>query len=185
MKESHWRGDPCDRPVEGEHEVRPYVMNDHYFMRQAIIEAEQAASKGEVPIGAVLVRGGEIVGRAHNIREESKNPLDHAEMILIKETGRHQGNWRLNDTTLYVTLEPCPMCLGALFQARVGRLVFGCSDPRREQDSWFKSLDKEMTIQANNHELKITGGILGKECGLVLKDFFKLRRIDSLSPAGS
>lgn len=151
-------------------------MNDFYFMQQALLEAQKAAVAEEVPIGAVLVRDGEIIARAHNTREQSRNPLNHAEMILLEQAGWQEGNWRLNDTTLYVTLEPCPMCLGALFQARVGRLVFGCADPKREQDSWFKNLNQEMTLKANNHVLKITGGILEQECSVIMKDFFKSRR---------
>lgn len=143
-------------------------MNDQDYMQQALIEAEHAASKGEVPIGAVLVEDGEIIARAHNTREQSKNPLDHAEMLLLQQAGQQKGNWRLNDTTLYVTLEPCPMCLGALLQARVGRLVYGCVDPKREK--------KSMMIHGNNHCLKITGGVLEEACSLVLKNFFKLRR---------
>lgn len=155
-------------------------MNDIYFMQQALIEAKEGASKGEIPIGAVLQRDGKIIARACNKREESKNPLDHAEMILLHKAGRDRDDWRLNDTTLYVTLEPCPMCLGALFQARVERLVFGCPDPKRNGGDFFPSLTEQNSslknLKFNNHLLQVTGGILAEDCARLLKDFFRERR---------
>lgn len=146
-------------------------MTDVYFMQMALEEARQAAKEGEAPIGALLVHEGKILARAHNVRESSRNPLDHAELRLLREIGQKTANWRLLGTTLYVTLEPCPMCLGALLQARVERLVFGCHDPKREGDDYFPSLQMA-TIQSNNHTLSITGGILKEECSQLLKDFF-------------
>lgn len=151
-------------------------MNNQDYMKQALIEAEYAAKKGEVPIGAVLLRNGEIMTRAHNTREESKNPLAHAEMLLLQQAGQKASNWRLKDTTLYVTVEPCPMCLGALFQARVKRLVFGCLDPKRGGDDPFPSLASRTRLKANNHELSVQGGILAEECSLLLKNFFNEKR---------
>lgn len=151
-------------------------MNDDHFMKVALEEARRAMIDGEIPIGAVIVADGKVIARAHNRRESSKNPLEHAEMCLLQESGRQTGDWRLAGTTLYVTLEPCPMCLGALFQARVERLVFGCGDPKREGDKYFPSLVGAIhlqKIQSNNHTLSITGGILKEECSQLLKDFFK------------
>lgn len=149
-------------------------------MQQALEEANLSATAGEIPIGAVLVKDGQIIARAHNTRETSFNPLHHAEILVLEEAGQKLGNWRLNDCTLYVTVEPCPMCLGALLQARVGKLVFGCSDPKRENPSpngyQFPSLKNENRVNGNNHTLEITGGILGTECANLLKDFFKKRR---------
>lgn len=157
-----------------------FNMHDVYFMQIALEEARQAAEEGEAPIGALLVYEGKILARAHNIRESSRNPLDHAELRLLQEIGQKTGNWRLTGTTLYVTLEPCPMCLGALLQARVGRLVFGCGDPKREGDDYFPSLSQrvdessgQQILKSNNHTLSITGGILKEECSQLLKDFFK------------
>lgn len=150
-------------------------------MQQALLEAQKAASAGEVPIGAVLVCGGEIIGRAHNRRETSLNPLDHAEMHLLKQAAANKGDWRLNDCALYVTLEPCPMCLGALFQARVGRLVFGCHDPKRKKAGLFPSLaniPSSHTLRFNNHVLTVEGGVLETACSQILRGFFAgLRRI--------
>lgn len=154
-------------------------MTDDLFMQEALAEAKKAADENEIPIGAVLVEKGrcpegEIVACAHNTREESKNPLHHAELLLLENYGKKKGDWRLSETTLYVTVEPCLMCLGALFQARVGRLVFGCTDPKRGDP--FPSLSKNASMTANNHTLKITGGILENECAALLKKFFETRR---------
>ncbi len=145
-------------------------------MKLALEEAHRAMIDGEIPIGAVLVADGKVIARAHNKREHSKNPLQHAEMCLLQESGQQTGDWRLAGTTLYVTLEPCPMCLGALFQARVEHLVFGCLDPKREEDNFFPSLKNFQTLKANNHFLNVTGGVLAEECSQLLKDFFRQRR---------
>lgn len=147
-------------------------MTDLSFMQEAIVEARLAAEAGEVPIGAVLVCQDQIIARAHNTREESKNPLHHAEILVLEAGAKKIGDWRLEKTVLYVTLEPCPMCLGALLQARVSRLVYGCADPNRK-DSFFPSLEGKTEIAGNNHLLKIMGGVLQDECGRLLKEFFK------------
>lgn len=141
-------------------------MTDLSFMQEAIVEARLAAEAGEVPIGAVLVCQDQIIARAHNTREESKNPLHHAEILVLEAGAKKIGDWRLEKTTLVVTLEPCPMCLGALLQARVGRLVYGCSDPKRNSGDNKK-------ISGNNHTVEITGKVLEKECGELLTNFFK------------
>ncbi|OGP07827.1 MAG: hypothetical protein A2048_04435 [Deltaproteobacteria bacterium GWA2_45_12] len=106
-----------------------------FFMQQALKEAQKAFDAGEIPIGAVLVEDGKIIARAYNTRQKTRNPLHHAEMIVLTKAGKKKKDWRLTNTTLYVTLEPCPMCLGALLQARVGTLVFGCADPKRQSDT--------------------------------------------------
>lgn len=145
-------------------------------MAEALKLAHKAASLGEIPIGAVLVENGKIIGRAHNQREKTGSPLHHAEMRLLEKVGKKKGNWRLNDTTLYVTLEPCPMCLGALLQARVGTLVYGALDPKRTRTASFPSIEKQTALSGNNHTVEIIGPVLGEECGEILKEFFKNRR---------
>lgn len=169
-------------------------MRDFDFMREALLEAKKAAEKGEIPIGAVLIKDGEIMSRAHNEREFSANPLDHAEMVLLRREGSRSQNWRLTGTTLYVTVEPCLMCLGALLQARVSRLVFGCVDSKRpprglteaQPDPFmFPSLKERHQIKGNNHLLIVQGGVLEEECAAVLKEFFKKRRETSLESSDS
>lgn len=155
------------------------------MMRAALNEAEHAAAAGEVPIGAVVVCGDKIIARAHNTREGGKNPLRHAEIAALEGAARVKGDWRLNDCDLYVTCEPCPMCLGALFQARVGRLVFGCSDDKRLSEPGaiphlLPSLDSvrevPLRLKSNNHIIDIRGGVLAPACTALLKDFFAARR---------
>lgn len=155
--------------------------DDSLGMQFAIESAREAQALGEIPIGAVLVRENQILARAFNRREADKNPLHHAEMLVLEEAARNLGDWRLSATTLYVTLEPCPMCLGALLQARVPRLVFGCSDPKRapvvaDEAILFPPLPLKTVVRGNNHELEVVGGIESSVCSQILKDFFKLRR---------
>ena len=147
-------------------------MNDTDWMQVALEEAKKAVAADEVPIGAVLVRDSVVLSRAFNIREKSHNPLHHAEILVLEEAAKQIGDWRLEGCTLYVTLEPCPMCLGALLQARVPRLVYGCADPKREK-STFPSIARKNEISGNSHVVKITGGILEEECSTQLKNFFK------------
>lgn len=158
------------------------------FMSLALEEARKAADAGEVPVGAVIVRDGTLVSLAHNTRERDKNPLWHAELKAIETAALSLGDWRLNDCDLYVTLEPCPMCLGALFQARVGRLFFGGFDEKRTADATspernaFPSLkdrlsgDLPLLLTSNNHALEVRGGILEAECAGLLRAFFRARR---------
>lgn len=166
-------------------------MTDADWMQKALGEAQLAAAQGEVPIGAVLVREGTLIAAAHNTREADQSPLEHAEIRVLRAGAKLLNNWRLIDCTLYVTLEPCPMCLGALFQARVGRVVFGAFDDKRLQDAahlYLPSLKQrlfeaapasELSLQSNNHTLCISGGILENDCAQILKDFFARRRIGS------
>lgn len=158
---------------------------DLHFMHLALREAKKAFDKEEIPVGAILVEKGKILAKGYNTREKSKNPLDHAELVLLRKVAKKRKNWRLNNTSLYVTLEPCPMCLGALLQARVGRLVYGCNDPKRQipnpniqspTEHPFPSVKHLKKLSGNNHTLEITGGIMEKKCAELLKRFFKLCR---------
>lgn len=153
-------------------------------MKRALLQAQKAYQLGEIPIGAVLMKGDQLISEAHNIREQSRNPLHHAEILVLEEAARRFKNWRLEGTILYVTLEPCPMCLGALLQARVDRLVFGCFDPKRAQvieknhqgDFIFPSLKDISSLTGNNHKLLIQGGVMEAECAKLLKNFFAEKR---------
>ncbi|MGG2075930.1 tRNA adenosine(34) deaminase TadA [Lysinibacillus irui] len=146
---------------------------DRFFMKQALEEARLAASLGEVPIGAVLVYEGTVIARAHNLRETTQNATTHAELLVIQEACKKIGSWRLEDTTLYVTLEPCPMCAGAILQSRVPRVVYGARDQKAGcVDSLYRLLNDERF----NHECDVTEGVLAKECGKILTDFFKALR---------
>lgn len=148
-------------------------MTDQDFMREALIEAQKAFDKGEVPIGAVIVRHGKIIARDHNRREEHADPTAHAEVLVIREAGKALGGWRLLDTTLYVTIEPCPMCAGALVQARVPRLVYGAADSKAGA---VHSLYQVTEDDRLNHRLEVTSGILALEAAELMQLFFKSRR---------
>jgi len=147
--------------------------SDSYWMRQALRLAEQAAACGEVPIGAVVVKDGEQVSGAHNQREAWHDPTAHAELIAIREASRTQRTWRLQGCTLYVTLEPCPMCAGAIILSRLERIVYGAKDPKGGA-----VISKMQLLQPGiwNHQPMIEGGILSDECGMILKDFFRQLR---------
>lgn len=157
-------------------------------MTEALAEAKEAFALGEIPVGALIACDGQIIARAYNTRECDKNPLNHAEIRVLTRAAAQKSDWRLNDCTLYVTLEPCPMCLGALFQARVGRLVIGCFDPKRSPETTsatrnvFPSLEPRLNgeqpivLASNNHNLEVYGGVFAAESAQLLKEFFKLRR---------
>jgi len=146
---------------------------DRLFMKQALEEAQKAAVLGEVPIGAVLVYNGEIIARAHNLRETTQNATTHAELEVIQEACKKIGSWRLENTTLYVTLEPCPMCAGAILQSRVPRVVYGARDMKA---GCVDSLYQLLNDARFNHECEVTEGILAEECGQILTDFFRALR---------
>ncbi|MFY0544714.1 tRNA adenosine(34) deaminase TadA [Brevibacillus sp. H7] len=149
-------------------------MNAHeFFMQAAIEEAEKAASIGEVPIGAVIVREGEIVGRGYNLRETKKDPTLHAEMIAIREASARLGGWRLIGCTLYVTLEPCPMCAGAIVQSRIEQVVYGARDPKAGCVGTLMNLLDDPRF---NHQVPVVEGVLAEECSQLLKDFFRRLR---------
>ena len=142
-------------------------------MREALAEAEKALELGEVPVGAILVRDGEVISRAHNRREELGDPTAHAEILAIRQAARSLGTWRLARTTLFVTLEPCPMCAGALVQARVDTVVFGARDPK----AWGTLTVRDVAENAAvNHQAKVVSGVLEEECQAILRRFFQLRR---------
>ena len=143
-------------------------MDDARFMEEALVLAREAAEEGEVPVGAVVVRGDRIVGRGRNRREQSKNALSHAELEAIDDACRTLGGWRLWDCTLYVTLEPCPMCAGAILNARLQRVVFGASDPKA--GSLFSV--QRMFDLPYNHKPQIEGGFMQEECAAELRAFF-------------
>jgi tRNA(adenine34) deaminase len=142
---------------------------DPLYMELALVEAREAGSLGEVPVGAVVVRGGEIIARGHNQRETLQSPLAHAEVLVIQKSAAVLRRWRLNDCDLYVTLEPCVMCVGAILQARVRRLVFGCLDPKAGAvESLYRLCDDSRL----NHRLPVAGGILAEDSAALLGDFF-------------
>ncbi|MEH6671337.1 MAG: tRNA adenosine(34) deaminase TadA [Halopseudomonas sp.] len=143
------------------------------FMRLALAEAQLAADLGEVPVGAVLVHQGQVIGRGFNQPISSNDPSAHAEMVALRQAALAQGNYRLPGTTLYVTLEPCTMCAGLLIHSRVSRLVFGASEPRAGAVvSRAQVLDQTWM----NHRIEVEGGVLAEACGEVLRAFFKGRR---------
>lgn len=150
------------------------LVKDHiHWMQEAIAEAKKAEEIGEVPIGAVIVKNGEVIGRGHNMRETIPDPTAHAEMIAIREASRRIGAWRMLDSTLYVTLEPCPMCAGAIVQARVPVVVFGTPDPKAGCAGTLMNLLQE---QRFNHQVELIDGVLQEQCGALLTNFFhKLR----------
>lgn len=145
-----------------------------HFMEKALMEAQKAAKKGEVPIGAIVVLDDEIIARGHNLKETSADATAHAEIMAIKKASKKLGKWRLLNSTVYVTLEPCLMCMGALIQARVERLVFGAYDPKAGACGSVYDVSNDTRL---NHRIKVTTGIMSAECEKTLKDFFKdLRR---------
>lgn len=146
---------------------------DQVFMQLALEEAKKAADLGEVPIGAVLVYRDEVIARAHNLRETTQNAVTHAELMVIQEACEKIGSWRLENTTLYVTLEPCPMCAGAILQSRVPRVVYGARDIKA---GCVDSLYRLLNDARFNHECEVIEGVLADECGQILTDFFQTLR---------
>jgi tRNA(adenine34) deaminase len=146
---------------------------DERMMRLALEEARAAGAEGDVPVGAVVDRGDEVVGRASNAREREQDPTAHAEILALRKAARAIGNWHLEGCTLYVTLEPCAMCAGALVLARLDRLVLGAPDPKA---GFAGSLGDIVRDGRLNHEVEVTVGVLAEECGEVLRAFFAERR---------
>lgn len=150
---------------------------DERWMRVALEAANQAKSQGEVPIGAVIVKEGKCIAKAHNWRETWTDPTAHAEIIALSEAARRLGGWRLDGCTLYVTLEPCPMCAGAIMLSRIERIVYGAVDPKGG------AVESKIEMYAPgrwNHHPKATSGILGEECGMILKEFFRALRAERM-----
>lgn len=150
-------------------------------MEMALCEAREAEKLGEVPIGAVLVHGERVIGRGHNRRETSNDPTTHAEMIAIREAAAALDSWRLLDTTLYVTLEPCVMCMGAVILARIPRLVFACRDPRAGAVGSIYDFSSDLRF---NHRVAVSEGILEQECSALLSGFFRRLREEKRKEKG-
>jgi len=152
--------------------TKPAVRDDSWFMRAALREAAKAGRRGEVPVGAVVVQDGKIVARGSNRSVSSSDPTAHAEVVALRRAARRAGNYRLTGCDLYVTIEPCAMCLGATVQARVGRLVYGAPDPKAGA---VRSI-MVFPFDRSNHRPRILGGVLAAESGRLLTDFFRARR---------
>jgi len=150
-----------------------FFPRDEYFMRLALREAERALEHDDVPIGAVVVRDGEVIGAGHNERELREDPTAHAESIALREAARQLGSWRVLDSVLYVTLEPCPMCAGAIVLARVPRVVYGTDDPKAGAAGSVMNLLDHPRL---NHRPEVASGLLRDECAELLVDFFRTRR---------
>jgi tRNA(adenine34) deaminase len=150
-----------------------FFPRDEYFMRLALRQAERAMEHEDVPIGAVVAHGGEVIAAAHNERELRQDPTAHAETIALRDAARFLGTWRVLEAVLYVTLEPCAMCAGAIVLARVPRVVFGASDPKAGACGSVLDVLAEPRL---NHRPEVAGGLLAGECGALLREFFASRR---------
>jgi tRNA(adenine34) deaminase len=148
-------------------------IGDEHWMRQALGLAQQAASEDEVPVGALVVHKGRVIASAYNQREQLADPTAHAEMIAITQAASHLNSWRLIDCELYVTLEPCPMCAGAILQARIPRVVYGAIDTKAGA---VESLYRMLNDDRLNHRCEVVGGVLASTCGRVLTEFFERKR---------
>ncbi|MFD1362615.1 tRNA adenosine(34) deaminase TadA [Lentibacillus salinarum] len=146
------------------------MVTDINYMQAAIQQAEKAKQMNEVPIGAVIVNYDDIIATGYNVRETSQTGLSHAELIAIEEANRHIGSWRLEDCTLYVTLEPCPMCAGAIVQSRIKRVVYGAPDPKAGCAGTLMNLLQDERF---NHQADVTSGMLQEECSALLTGFFR------------
>lgn len=146
---------------------------DEHYMEIALGLAREALRQGEVPVGAIIVHAGEIIACNHNRREALQDATAHAEILVLREAGARLGSWRLLETTLYVTLEPCPMCAGALVQARVSRLVYGAPDPKSGAAGTLYNIAADSRL---NHRLEVRAGVLGEQCASLLREFFQARR---------
>jgi tRNA(adenine34) deaminase len=151
-------------------------LTDRIWMDHALAEAKAALAHDDVPVGAVVVAAGEVVAAAHNRREVDADPTAHAELLAVRAAARKLGSWRLDGCVLYVTLEPCTMCAGALVLARLPRLVFGATDPKAGAVGSLYDLAREPRL---NHRVDVTGGVMAEECGAVLTRFFRAKRAPS------
>jgi len=152
------------------------IMDDAYYMGLALAEARKAYASGEVPIGAVLLADGAVLASAHNMRETWRDATAHAEMIVIQQACRKLRRWRLTGATLYVTIEPCPMCAGALVMSRIDRLVYGGNDYKAGA---VESIFNVVQNEALNHRMAVTAGVRAEECAELMRDFFRRRRKDA------
>ena len=156
--------------------MRPALPADDRFMREALRSARRAPAHRDVPIGAVVVKDDLVVARARNRREVDHDPTAHAEVLVLRRAARKLGTWRLDGCTLYVTLEPCAMCAGAIVLSRLPRLVYGAADPKA---GFVGSLGDLCRDERLNHRVQVEAGVLGEECGRILKEFFRERRRQS------
>jgi tRNA(adenine34) deaminase len=147
--------------------------NDINMMKRAIELAKQAAAEDEVPVGAVIYRGEEIIAEGYNTREATQDPVAHAELLAISKAGQNLGEWRLNDCSLAVTLEPCPMCSGAMVNARLGRVIYGATDPKAGACDTLYHIPTDDRL---NHKVEVVSGVMADECAQLLKDFFRAKR---------
>ena len=152
---------------------RTIDVNDDHYMALALAQAEAARAVDEVPVGALIVREGSVLAAAHNQREQLHDPTAHAEMIAITQAAAALGSWRLEGCTLYVTLEPCPMCAGAILQARLSKIVFGAEDPKAGA---VRSCYQLLSDARMNHSAEVVGGVMSESCGKILTDFFTEKR---------
>ena len=152
-------------------------MPHEQYMRIAIEQAKIAEENGDVPIGAVIVYKDQIIGKAYNQREQLQDPTAHAEIIALTQAAAALENWHLNGCTMYVTLEPCPMCAGALVLARIDRLVYGCADPKTGACGSLYNIVQDERL---NHRIEVASGVLADECSQILQEFFKKRRTENL-----
>jgi len=149
-------------------------MVDEKYMKVALEEAKKAGQRGEVPVGAILLKGDQVLAKDHNRCIELSDPTAHAEILVLRKGGEILRNYRLNDTVMYVTAEPCPMCVSAMVHSRISRLIFGALEPK------FGAVESKLRLlngNGLNHKVKVDRGILGKECAEILKNFFKERRV--------
>lgn len=147
--------------------------DDYYFMTRALKQAEVAYKKGEVPVGAIVVKDGKVISRGYNLRETTNDPTAHAELLAMKKASKKLNSWRLSGCTLYVTLEPCPMCSGVIVNSRIDRVVFGAYDQKAGCCTTLYHLCNDERF---NHRAEILGGVMEEECAKILSDFFKEKR---------
>ena len=154
------------------------IQSDDSIMREALAQAREAYDQGEIPIGCVLVQDGEVIARAHNLRESLSDPTAHAEMLVLREASQKLGRWRLTGATLYVTMEPCSMCAGALVLARISRLVYGCADPKAGACGSVMDIVREPRL---NHRIEVISGVLEQDCRDIIRSFFETQRESVIS----
>ncbi|HUT52511.1 MAG TPA: tRNA adenosine(34) deaminase TadA [bacterium] len=150
------------------------MTDDEKYMAEALAEARAAAEAGEVPVGCVIVSRGRVIGRGHNLREATNDPTAHAEIVALREAAKAVGCWRVTPAACYVTCEPCPMCAGALVNARVDRLVYGCADPKAGACGTLFDIPRDPRL---NHRMEVAAGVMEPECARLLQEFFRGRRL--------
>ncbi|WP_408955288.1 tRNA adenosine(34) deaminase TadA [Natroniella sp. ANB-PHB2] len=149
------------------------INKDEYYMKIALEEAEKAFQKGEVPIAAIVVKNDQVIAKAHNLKEDLQDPTAHAEVLAIRQAANSLGGWRLSGSTLYVTIEPCPMCAGAIVQARIDNLVYGANDLKAGGAGTLFNIVNDERL---NHRLEVKSGVLKEDCSQIMKCFFKSLR---------